>query len=54
MPTNREELQSQRLNATSAYIQCLLRDAIDEVGEKNVVLGGFSQGRAAAAVPMLS
>ncbi len=53
-PTKREELQTDGLRETSAYIHGLLRGEICLVGAKNVVLGGLSQGCAATLVSLLT
>ncbi|KAI4170605.1 MAG: hypothetical protein LQ343_004837 [Gyalolechia ehrenbergii] len=53
-PNERTELQIEGLRETSAYIHSLLRSAIDQVGAENVVLGGLSQGCAAALVSLLT
>ncbi|KAL8935695.1 MAG: hypothetical protein Q9211_004560 [Gyalolechia sp. 1 TL-2023] len=53
-PNERTELQVEGLRETSAYIHSLLRTAIDRVGAENVVLGGLSQGCAAALVALLT
>ena len=42
------------LRETSIYIHILLREAAEEVGPTNVVLGGLSQGCAAALVSLLT
>ncbi len=47
-------MQIEGLRETSAYIHGLMRDAIEEVGAGNVVLGGLSQGCAAAFVALLT
>lgn len=52
-PTEREELQIDGLRETSVYVHKLLKAEIAIVGAKNVVLGGLSQGCAAALVSML-
>ena len=51
-PTEREELQIDGLRETSAFVHDLLKAEIAVVGAKNVVLGGLSQGCAAALVSM--
>ncbi|KAK4237905.1 alpha/beta-hydrolase [Achaetomium macrosporum] len=53
--TDREELQMPGLRETTAYLHGLLRAEIDAVpgGAANVVLGGLSQGCAAALVALL-
>ncbi|KAL8917972.1 MAG: hypothetical protein Q9208_007636 [Pyrenodesmia sp. 3 TL-2023] len=53
-PNARTELQVEGLRETSAYVHSLLRSAVDEVGVGNVVLGGLSQGCAAALVALLT
>ena len=53
-PTEREELMIDGLRETSNYIHLLLREAAEEVGATNVVLGGLSQGCAAALVSLLT
>ena len=53
-PTEREELMIDGLRETSIYIHRLLREAAKEVGATNVVLGGLSQGWAAALVSLLT
>ncbi|MCJ1255894.1 hypothetical protein MMC24_003712 [Lignoscripta atroalba] len=53
-PTGREELQIDGLRETSAYIHELLKEEIDLVGAKNIVLGGLSQGCAATLVSLLT
>ena len=52
-PTHREELQIEGLRETSAFIHGLLREEIAIVGASNVVLGGLSQGCAAALIATL-
>ena len=52
-PNEKTELQVQGLRESSAYIHSLLRNAIELVGAQNVVLGGLSQGCAAAMVALL-
>jgi len=52
-PTEREELQIDGLRGTSFFLHDLLKAEIAVVGAKNVVLGGLSQGCAAALVSML-
>jgi len=52
-PTEREELQIDGLRETSIFLHDLLKAEIAVVGAKNVVLGGLSQGCAAALVSML-
>ncbi|KAL8761661.1 MAG: hypothetical protein Q9184_002245 [Pyrenodesmia sp. 2 TL-2023] len=52
-PSERTELQVEGLRETSTYVHSLLRSAVDEVGAENVVLGGLSQGCAAALVALL-
>ena len=53
-PTEREELMIDGLRETSIYIHRLLRETAKEVGATNVVLGGLSQGCAAALVSLLT
>ena len=53
-PNEREELMIDGLRETSIYIHRLLREAAEEVGAMNVVLGGLSQGCAAALVSLLT
>ncbi|KAL8903386.1 MAG: hypothetical protein Q9207_003960 [Kuettlingeria erythrocarpa] len=53
-PNERTELQAEGLRETSAYVHSLLRSAIDQVGADNVVLGGLSQGCAAALISLLT
>lgn len=53
-PDERTELQVQGLRETSAYIHTLLRKAIEQVGAKNVILGGLSQGCAAVLIALLT
>ena len=50
----REEMQSKGLKETSTYIHCLIEEATAKVGAKNVILGGLSQGCAAALITMLT
>ena len=50
----REELQIEGLRESTAYIHGLMRMAIEEVGAKNVMLGGLSQGCAAALIALLT
>ena len=52
-PTQREELQIEGLRETTAFIHGLLREEIASVGAENVVLGGLSQGCAAALIATL-
>lgn len=52
-PTEREELQSEGLRDSTQFIHELLRSEIAIIGAENVVLGGLSQGCAAALVSML-
>ena len=52
-PTEREELQIDGLRETSSFVHDLLKAEIAVVGAKNVVLGGLSQGCAAALVSIL-
>jgi predicted esterase len=52
-PTEREELQIDGLRETSGFVHDLLKAEIAVVGAKNVVLGGLSQGCAAALVSLL-
>jgi predicted esterase len=49
-PSKREDLQIDGLRETSAYIHALLREEIELVGPRNVVLWGLSMGCAAALV----
>lgn len=53
--TEREELQEPGLRETTAYLHRLLRREIEQVGggARNVVLGGLSQGQAAALTALL-
>ncbi|KAK7756953.1 hypothetical protein SLS62_000969 [Diatrype stigma] len=53
--TAREELQQPGLRETTAYLHQLLRREIEQVsgGARNVVLGGLSQGQAAALTALL-
>ncbi|KAL8635284.1 MAG: hypothetical protein Q9228_007208 [Teloschistes exilis] len=53
-PDDRVELQIPGLRETSAYIHSLLQTAIDHVGAENVVVGGLSQGCAAALLSLLT
>ncbi|KAI4100168.1 MAG: hypothetical protein LQ339_005574 [Xanthoria mediterranea] len=53
-PNERTYLQIEGLRETSAYIHSLLKSAIAQVGAKNVVLGGLSQGCAAALIALLT
>ena len=52
-PTEREELQIEGLRETSAFIHGILREEIAIVGAENVILGGLSQGCAAALIATL-
>ncbi|KAL8796488.1 MAG: hypothetical protein Q9195_001162 [Heterodermia aff. obscurata] len=52
-PTEREELQIDGLRETSAFIHAILREEIAVVGAENVILGGLSQGCAAALIATL-
>ncbi len=52
-PTEREELMVDGLRETSSYIHNLITEAVKEVGAKNVVLGGLSQGGAATLISLL-
>ncbi|KAL8827966.1 MAG: hypothetical protein Q9191_002872 [Dirinaria sp. TL-2023a] len=52
-PSVREELQIPGLRETSLFLHGLLRREIALVGAENVVLGGLSQGCAAALIAML-
>ncbi|KAL8950204.1 MAG: hypothetical protein Q9222_003751 [Ikaeria aurantiellina] len=52
-PDERTELQIEGLRERSSYIHSLLASAVEEVGAKNVVLGGLSQGCAAALIALL-
>ncbi|KAI1252046.1 hypothetical protein MGN70_006618 [Eutypa lata] len=53
--TEREELQEPGLRETTAYLHELLHREIEQVsgGARNVVLGGLSQGQAAALTALL-
>ncbi|KAL8846482.1 MAG: hypothetical protein Q9221_008426 [Calogaya cf. arnoldii] len=53
-PDERTEWQVQGLRESCVYIHSLLRNAIDQVGAKNVVLGGLSQGCATALIALLT
>ncbi|KAL9634318.1 MAG: hypothetical protein Q9204_003045 [Flavoplaca sp. TL-2023a] len=52
-PNEKTGLQVQGLRESSAYVHSLLKDAIAQVGAENVVLGGLSQGCAAALIALL-
>ena len=52
-PTQREELQIEGLRETTAFIHGILRKEIALVGPENVILGGLSQGCAAALITTL-
>ncbi|KAL8882789.1 MAG: hypothetical protein Q9192_007518 [Flavoplaca navasiana] len=52
-PNEKTGLQVQGLRESSAYVHSLLKDAIAHVGAENVVLGGLSQGCAAALIALL-
>ncbi|KAI9748228.1 MAG: hypothetical protein M1815_003433 [Lichina confinis] len=53
-PSNRENLQHEGLRETSAHIHDLLHQEIALVGASNVVLGGLSQGCAAALIALMT
>lgn len=53
-PSNREHLQHEGLRETTAHIHDLLRQEIASVGASNVVLGGLSQGCAAALIALMT
>ncbi|KAL8642242.1 MAG: hypothetical protein Q9226_008530 [Calogaya cf. arnoldii] len=53
-PNERTGLQVQGLRESSAYIHSLIRNAIEQMGAKNVVLGGLSQGCATALIALLT
>lgn len=53
-PDERVELQIEGLRQTSAYIHALLKQEIEIVGQKNVILGGLSQGCAASLISLLT
>ncbi|CAO1604803.1 hypothetical protein XANCAGTX0491_008344 [Xanthoria calcicola] len=53
-PNERTYLQIEGLRETSAHVHSLLQSAIAQVGAKNVVLGGLSQGCAAALIALLT
>ena len=53
-PNTRPHHQPAGLRDTSKLVWSLVREAAAEVGSKNVVFGGLSQGCAAALVVMLS
>lgn len=53
-PNERTGLQVQGLRESSAYIHSLLKNAIEQVGAENVVLGGLSQGCATALIALLT
>ena len=52
-PSEREELQREGLRQTAKFIHDLLRREIAIVGAKNIILGGLSQGCAAALISLL-
>lgn len=52
-PSEKEELIVDGLRETSSYIHGLITEAIREVGARNVVLGGLSQGCAATLIALL-
>ncbi|KAL9635239.1 MAG: hypothetical protein Q9204_002691 [Flavoplaca sp. TL-2023a] len=52
-PNEKTDLQVPGLRESSAYVHSLLKDAIAQVGAENVVLGGLSQGCAAALIALL-
>ena len=52
-PEERRELQTDGLRATGAMVRAWVRDAVAAVGPGNVVLGGLSQGCAAALAAAL-
>ena len=53
-PDERIGLQVDGLRETGSYIHSLIREAIDEIGAGNVVLGGLSQGCAATLISLLT
>lgn len=53
-PDEGVELQIEGLRETSAYIHALLRQETEIVGQRNVVLGGLSQGCAATLISLLT
>ncbi|KAI4273488.1 MAG: hypothetical protein LQ337_004589 [Flavoplaca oasis] len=53
-PNEETGLHVQGLRESSAYVHSLLRNAIAQVGARNVVLGGLSQGCAAALIALLT
>ncbi len=53
-PNERTYLQIEGLRETSTYIHSLLKSAIAQVGAENVVLGGLSQGCAAALIALMT
>lgn len=53
-PTEREDLQTDGLRETSLLIHGLLASEVHLVGASNVVLGGLSQGCAAALIALLT
>ena len=53
-PAEKEELMLDGLRETSQYIHTLLMEAIKEVGPRNVVIGGLSQGCAATLIALLA
>ena len=53
MPIEREELQTEGLQESCRLLHDLLRQEIAIVGARNVILGGLSQGCAAALVSIL-
>ncbi|KAF1837350.1 phospholipase/carboxylesterase family protein-like protein [Decorospora gaudefroyi] len=52
-PELKQHLQVQGLRETTAYLHGLLKDEIEIVGARNVVLMGLSQGCAASIIAML-
>ena len=52
-PSKKEELQAEGLRRTTLFVHDLLVREIAVVGAENVVLGGLSQGCAAALISML-
>ncbi|KAI4187693.1 MAG: hypothetical protein L6R41_002639 [Letrouitia leprolyta] len=53
-PNDQVELQVEGLRETATYIHSLVRKAVDQVSAENVVLGGLSQGCAAAMISLLT
>ena len=53
-PRRFEELQIPGLRESGAFVRRLIRDAVEEVGAGNVVLGGLSQGCAAGLIALLT